>query len=171
MANDGTLAAATSPTVTAESSASGSVRTPGRFPGSGGFCARRPSFLSCSTPSLGASTRLRAGGGGRRQLHGNRHAPITVPRPEPAFPPPDGGAAFASWRPLKSKTKEVTTTTQRACNLTLRRVCGGRGPGSVYDTCLCRYAPTRCIADDPRGAAPCAGHNPAQARTQARVRV
>ena len=30
----------------------GSKRLPGRTPGSGGFCARRPSCCSCSTPSL-----------------------------------------------------------------------------------------------------------------------
>ena len=44
--------AATSPTVTAPTCGSGSVGTPGSFPGSGGFCARRPTFFSCSTPFL-----------------------------------------------------------------------------------------------------------------------
>ena len=31
--------------------------TPGRFPRSGGLCGRKPTFFSCSTPSLAASTR------------------------------------------------------------------------------------------------------------------
>ena len=44
--------AATYAPVTAGPCASGSVWTPGRFTGSGVFCARRPSCFSCSTFSL-----------------------------------------------------------------------------------------------------------------------
>ena len=38
----------------------GSTRQPGRSPGSGGFCARRPTCFSCSTPSLVLVTVLSA---------------------------------------------------------------------------------------------------------------
>ena len=38
----------------------GSRRLPGRTPGSGGFCARRPTCFSCSTPSLVLVTVLSA---------------------------------------------------------------------------------------------------------------
>ena len=44
--------AATYPSVTALPSGSGYVGRPGRIPGSGGFCDRRPTYFSCSTPSL-----------------------------------------------------------------------------------------------------------------------
>ena len=50
--------AATKPTVTASTHGGpGSCRTPGRDAGGGVFCARRPSYVSCSTSSCCASRR------------------------------------------------------------------------------------------------------------------
>ena len=71
----------------------------------------------------GLSTVLEGGG----QLHGNRRALMTVPRPEPAFPPPDGApSAFSHGQPPEFhnpvcvallKWTDQSATPRYACSL------------------------------------------------------
>ena len=104
----------------------GSKRLPGRTPGSGGFCARRPSCCSCSTPSLVLVTVLCA----RRlscavstsgnewwdtvgQHRSNRLLLVSQPRTQTALPSPPRGSAFSQRLPARLSHDKATLCTKR----------------------------------------------------------
>ena len=104
-ASDATTRRGTSPaecrTVRSLRCGPGSRRLPGRTPGSGGFCARRPTCFSCSTPSLVLVTVFSARRpsvrgvhpwervvGHRYQRRSHRLLLVSQPRAQTALPSP-----------------------------------------------------------------------------------
>ena len=81
------------------------------------------------------------------QGHSDGHPLVAMPLTEPSLPPPHGGSSVfnISHDAAHYKTNNSSPTKKRATWLSLEGGAGGGGGGGsdvIYDTCLCRYAPT-----------------------------
>ena len=102
---------------------SASARAASRVPDCGVLWCQGTIYVSCSTSLHDKPPAPCSVFEGRCHLHGNRHALMTVPRPEPAIPAPLGAAAI--------NTRHVNSKRSRKCDSTCcpepRRSGGGGG--------------------------------------------